>query len=80
MDGLYLQLSKWMNEFSLCEQFSSYKNKCRDFLKRWPVASKIMDGPVKMNTEWSVWPVHVLGCQANIFQPAFPYARLFLFH
>jgi hypothetical protein len=20
-----------------------------------------MDGPVKMNTEWSVWPVHVLG-------------------
>ena len=55
-----LQLSKWVNEFSLCEQFSSYKNKCRDFLKCCPVASKIMDGPVKMNTEWSVWPVHVL--------------------
>ena len=61
MDGLYLQLSKWVNEFSFCEQFSSYKNKCRDFLKHWPVASKIMDGPFKMNTEWSVWPVHVLG-------------------
>ena len=33
----------------------------RGSLKRWPMASKIMDGPVKMNTEWSVWPVHVLG-------------------
>ena len=54
--GIYAELKCAHVSHELCPL-----HKCRDSLKRWPAASKIMDRPVKMNTEWSVWPVHVLG-------------------